>query len=183
MSADNVIDTLQGWLAPPNVIGLNAVLDAAPWFLDGYDWQLDQQLGWGAVGVLHIAHEDETRAAMGPIVGGVPTGMKEYHYDVGIITLFKYVIPALSDQSLVATGYRRALNGLLDGIKVRLRAYRTQTAQGAQLTPEGTVLFVGEGDTHGSPDIVLDRDLPRRDIGVLWSKNLITFHVVEVAQA
>ncbi len=186
MSADNVIDTLTNWLAPPNVVGLNAVYDAAPWFIDGAAWELDSQLGWGAIGCLWIDHDDEVRIAAGGIASdGTPAGIKALHYDMGLLLIFKYVIPALSDQAVAATGYRRALNGLLDGIKVRLRATRgaggpTGGTGGALVTPAGTILSIAEG-RDGSPDITSDRDLPKRDTGILWAKNLIQFHVTEVA--
>ena len=189
MSADNVIDTLQAWLAPPNVIGLNAVFDSAPWFTDGASWELDAQLGWGAIGVLHIDHEHEVRVAAGGVAAdGTPGGLKELHYDVGLLVVFKFVVPTLEDQGIAATGYRRALNGLLDGVKVRLRQDRTAGSAsgpsglgGVPVTPEGSILLVGEGDGHGSPDITIDRDLPKRDVGIVWSNSLIRFHIVEIA--
>ena len=183
MAADDVIYALQSWLAPPAIIGLNAVYDAAPWFTDGADFTLSAELGWGAIGVLDVAHEEETRIAMGGSHGGLKLGL----YQVGILVIFQQVVPQLSDQRAAATSYRRARNGLLKAIKMRLREDRVigtgmglDGVPGIGVTEEGAILQVGEGDGMGSPDIVIDHDLPKRDVGKIWSNSLIRLHVQEV---
>ena len=184
MSADTVIDAIVAWCGPPHIIGLNKLWDAVPWFDGAGNWQIQDQLGWGAVGYIHLAHEDERRIAMGGSRGGI----KQVTNDVAIATQFKFVMPASFDPDTGPSSYRRALNQLLDGIRGRIRADRTLgTAPGLDglggidIDAAGSILQVGEGDGAGGPDIVVDRDLPRRDNQVLWSWNSVGFKVIELA--
>lgn len=179
MSADTVTDAVVAWLGGGHVTGLVQVLDAAPWFLDGHAWDLDSGLGWGAVGVVHLLHEDERRIAM----GGAHGGLKEVVYHIGISTTFKYVIPNGYDTTGTATTYRRALNTLLDGIRTRIRADRTlgTSSGGVEIGGTGSIVQAGEGDGTGNPDITIDRDLPTRDGAYIVSRNLIQFQILEVA--
>jgi hypothetical protein len=186
VSADSVVDAVVNWFSPPAVIGLNKVYDCAPWFQDGSDWDLAGQLGWGATGFVHLAHEAETREAMGGTVGG----LKKVVYDVGLVLLFQYLIPAGVDVNASGTGYRRPLNQLLEGVKTRLREDRTLGAAsgvsglgGVEIAPGGSILAAGEGDGSSGADIVIDRDIPRKDLGKVWSWQLVEFKVIEIVAA
>lgn len=183
MSADTTTDAIVNWFGPPNVVGLNRLWDAAPWFDGAVNWELASELGWGAVGYVHLAHEEERRIAMGGSRGGI----KQVTYDVALALQFKLVIPTDYDPQTTPALYRRSLNTLLDGIRTRLRQDRTLgTAPGVDglggidISSTGSILQVGEGDGLGAPDIVVDRDLPRKDVGILWAWNSVQFKVVEM---
>jgi hypothetical protein len=186
MSADTVTDAIVAWLSPPYVVGLNKVYAGPPWFEGAPAWNLDSELGWGAVGLVHIARESEHRIAM----GGPDGGLKQVDYEIGLFLHFKYVIPENVDPDTEPVGYTRPLNGLLDGIRRRLRADRTLgTAAGlsgmggVEVGPEGAIIQVAEGDGSGGPDIVVNRDIPKRDVGIIWNWSLVEFHVVEIVAA
>ena len=182
MTAQSVTDAVTAWFQPPAVPGLNQVLPGIPWFEDGSMWQLDSELGWGAIGFVHIARESERREAM----GGNVSGIKIVTYSVGLVLLFQYLIGRDEDIQASCTGYVEPLNTLLDGVKNHLRADRTLgTAPGIsglggiEITPGGSIFSAGEGDGSGSPDITIDRDVPRRDVGKIWSWQLVEFTVRE----
>ena len=184
MSSDSVTDALVAWLDAPNVIGLSRVYDEAPWYVEPTSWDLAAQLGWGAVGFIHINHEQEHRVAMGGSQGGI----KQIDYDVGVVLCFQYLIGSTIDPDSGSTGYRRPLNQLLDGVRARLRQDRTiGTAPGVdglggiEIEPGGSILQVGEGDGTSGVDITVTRDLPRRAPGKIWSWQLVEFKVVEFA--
>jgi len=184
MSADTVTDAVVNWFGPPNVVGLNKVWDAAPWFDGAVNFDLASELGWGAVSFVHLSREGERRIAMGGSQGGI----KKVVYDVAIAIQFKFVIPTDYDPQSGPTAYRRALNTLLDGMRTRLRQDRTMgTAPGVDglggidIATTGSILQAGEGDGSGGEDIIVERDLPRKDVGILWSWNSFNFQVVEMA--
>lgn len=179
MSADTVHQAIINWLAPPAVTGLNS-LDAPPWFLDGSAFKLDSTLHWGAMGFVWLDHEAEHRIAM----GGNPGGLKQVTYNAGIKLVMQYMIPRDLDVTRHATDYRTCMNQLTDGIKTRLRQGRTlgTSTGGVDIPAEGAIIMAGEGDGSGSPDIEIDRDLPRKDNDGrrVWSFILVRFMVVEV---
>jgi hypothetical protein len=169
VSADEVVDAVTAWFQPPAVEGLNLVLDAAPWFVDGANFQLDSELGWGAVGFVWVDSQEEQRIAL----GGAHGGLKWVKFQVSLAVIFQMVIPRDADLQAIATGYRRPLNAVLDGVVDRLRQDRT-------LGGAPGVFQAGEGDGTGSDDIMIVRELPKRDVGKVWSMNNIEFTVTQV---
>lgn len=178
-------DAITSWLGPPAVVGLNEVHAGPPYFADGGSWELDSQLGWGAIGFVWLASDRERRLSL-----PWQTGMKAVTYDATIELVFKYVIGPNEDQKTAATAYVRPLNNLLEGVKNRIREdplFGTRPGNtNPVVTSAGLLLQAGQGDVDGGlDDITLDRDYPRRDSGggVLWSWNVIHFNVVEVIRA
>jgi hypothetical protein len=155
------------------------VIEGAPLIMDGAQFRLDSEQGWGAIGFIHLQHQDEHRLAFG--------GQKMVTYEVALMMLFQMVVRPDFDLYASPAAYQDPLDTLLDGAVTLLRSSHTLGTSpgpngvgGITVVPSGTLFQAGEGDLEGqSTDIIIDSDLPRRDVGKVWSWHAIMFRVVE----
>ena len=168
MSAADVRDATLSWFAPPNVMYLNALYKAEPIFASGKDWQLDQGVGFGAMGYLHISDEREIRIGDGGAYGGI----KAITYNVALVSLYRYVV-ANNNPDDGPDAWVDGLDALLENIKARARADRTWGTGDT-----GVIWQAGEGDEGDSADIRITRDLPKRSSTKVESWQVVEFTVI-----
>ena len=166
LGAAGVRQAVQAWFDAPAVQGLNRVYAAMPWWAGGDQWDIGLNGGWGAIGYVHITDEHETRIAY----GGIPGGIKQVTYQVGLVLLFKYQIPTQLPAGADESEYVTYLDALIDGVKNRLRQDPT-LGTGSK----GVVWQAGEGRA----DVVIRRDLPRRKGQAVQSWQVLEVEVVE----
>lgn len=169
MSAATVRSAIATFLQPPAITGLEAVYLDQPWFVTGGAWQLTQNLGWGAIGWVHLDEESETRVTVPAI-----SGSKDVTYRVGLVVLYQYLIPSQLPAGAQEDVWVTYLDQILDNVKARIRSDPTLG------TGQGGAVFQGG---QGQRDITIRRDLPRRDQGKVLSWQVVEFTVDEIVQA
>jgi hypothetical protein len=153
------------FFAPPNVVGLNKVFQAEPRLVQGQDFfaGVAAGTGYGAVGIVHIESERESRRAF----GGATSGKKRIDYEVALIVKYRSDLVATTDINTIG-----AYDALIENIKTRLRSDRT-------LGSPTTIFQAGEGDTLGGPDIEILSDLPKKEGNIVHIWTAIRFKVVQ----
>lgn len=169
MGALEVRRAIKDWFAPPIIAGLQTVYAAQPWIAITTAWELSANSGFGAIAWVHFPHQDETRIAF----DGIPGGMKQITYDVGLVLLYQYLIPANLGAGEDESSWVGPLDQMLTDIKARLREDQTLGTGGADVP--GLVWQAGEDQK----DIAIDQDFPTRDAGKVHSWNALRFQVVE----
>lgn len=147
--------------------GLASVSRDEPWFMNGQMW-LSNGLE-GTASFVHIDHQTETRVAM----GGQGGGKKAVTYDIALVIAYQYLIPADGSAGQLDT-WVDGLDKVLDAIVAKLRADQTLGCGSS-----GPVWSAGEQDM----DIAIQRELPVRDRGKVWSVNYVMFKVTEIVTA
>lgn len=174
MGAKEVRTVIADYFAPPTVTGLGKVFRAMPYWAGGDEWDFDVDNAWAAVGYVHLTQDAETRIGL----GGEEGGQKMIVYTVGLVLLFKWLIPDPMPIELDADMYVGFLDELIDSVKDRVRADRTFGCGVG-----GPIWQAGEGDGENTPDLRVQRDLPRLRAGVIQSWQVVEFTVQEVVFA
>lgn len=120
MSRATVRAAISSWLTGA-VSGINTVYSAFPAVMPGQAFfGSGPGVSSGAVAVVHIQSESETRVAF----GGPTSGKKRVDYIVELHVFFRSITPAglNSDQAVDAAD---ALDTIIDALKARIRADRT----------------------------------------------------------
>lgn len=174
MGAEEIRVAVADYFAPPVVIGLNKVFKAMPYWAGGDEWEFDVDNAWAAVGYVHLTQDAERRIGL----GGAEGGQKMVTYTVGLVLLFKCLIPDPMPIELDADWYVSFLDQLIDDVKDRIRADRTFGCG-----TDGPVWQAAEGDGVNTPDLRVQRDLPRLKGGMVQSWQVVEFTLDEVVFA
>lgn len=168
MSAADVRAAAFNFFAPPNVGYLNTLYKAEPFFAPGKDWQLDQGVGFGAMGYLHITDQAETRIGF----DGEDGGIKAIVYNVALVTQYRYIF-ANNNPDQGPDAWVDGLDALLENIKERGRSDRTWGTGDT-----GVIWQAGEGDLGNSEDFRITQDLPKRSSTGVMSWQVVEFTVI-----
>lgn len=168
-STSLVRQALVNFISTPPIAGLEKVYRGQPTIALGGDWNLADNAGHGAIGWMHIDEESQQRITL-PALGG----NKAIRYQMGLVTLYQYVIP--TDPSVLVAGdeWVVGLDALVDSIKARLMSDPTFG------TGAGGVIFEGGQDPG---DLRIARDLPRLDNGKVWSWQVFEMIVTAIVTA
>jgi hypothetical protein len=147
--------------------GITNMYRDAPWQLLGDDWAQQASGIPGTPAFVHIAKQAETRQTVPAVIGG----QKSVMYDVSVMVLYQYVIPAAPTDKVV---WVDALDDLLDAIVGRIRADPTLG------TGAGGVVWAA-GETENGIEVA--SDLPQTHNGVVLAWNRVDFKVREIVQA
>lgn len=173
MSRADVRQALLEWFSPPAIGGLSTVFQAMPWWASGTTWEFDVVNGWASIGYIHLAEDAEQRIALGGEFGG----MKLINYQVGLVLLFKYLVPDPLPIDSDPSEWVVYLDTLIEETKERIRADRTFGTGGV------IIWQAGGGDGTNTPDIVVQSDIPTLDNGIIQCWQAITFSIQEVITA
>lgn len=147
--------------------GITTLYPDAPWEMLGDNWQNPATGLPGTPAFLHINNSSETRVTIPAVLGG----QKAVTYDVSLVLLYQYWIPAdPADKTSWVTG----LDALIDNVVDRIRA---DPAFGCG--PAGPIWEAGEDDN----DITVSSDLPHTQPGMVMAWNRIDFRVHEFVTA
>jgi hypothetical protein len=168
VSAATVRAAISSFLASPAIPGVTKQYRAMPWYIDGANWNLADNLGSGAVIALHLANDDETRESGGQVIG-----LKDTDYVAFLVVLYQYLIPS-GTQATAYQGdeYIDPLDAVIEAIKDRLHS-------DPSLGNPAVIKTSGQEPR----DLHVERSLPRREPGKLLAWNTIRFSVTEVIQA
>lgn len=168
MSAAAVRRAIQDYLVAANIDGVETVYRAQPWDPIADDgWSLATDLGHGAVVIVHLEQEQESRITV-PAIGG----NKAVDHTVGLIVLYQYLIPDTLPPGVDSDVWVDPLDAILDGIRAAIQASPTLNAP--------AVIFEA-GQAAG--DLSIQRDLPRRLADKVLSWQLIRLTVTEIITA
>jgi hypothetical protein len=170
MGSEAVRAAIVDYFAPPNIAGLRKVYPAMPYWAGGDQWEFAEVDGWACVGFVHLTRSDEQRIGL----GGEHGGQKFVHYDVGLVLLYKWLIPDPIPQGSDATEWTVWIDQIIDAVKDRIRADRTFGCE-----DKGPIWQAGDGSSINSPDISVQRDLPRLTAGKVQSWQVVEFTVTE----
>jgi hypothetical protein len=174
VSAATVRQAFQTFLTEPAITGLQKVFLDEPWFAAGETWNLQTNLGWGAIGWPAITDESEERITLGAATpNGPAAGQKAVVYKVGIVLLFQYLIPSSPTSE---DAYSTHLDGLIEAVKARLRS---DPKAGTQPGLDGVIFEQSQdpGDLH------VARDMPKRTGGKVVAWQLIETTAREIITA
>jgi hypothetical protein len=129
MSRAAIRSAVTAWFAPPAVAGLSTVHRARPKLVPAADFHLGDGNGSGAVAMVHLPNDVETRKA----AGGAHDGEKFNVHDVAVEIEFQSTKPDALD------AYDDH-DAIMDAFVARIRADRT-------LGAPGVVWQAGEGGT------------------------------------
>jgi hypothetical protein len=148
--------------------GITTLYPDAPWEMLGDNWQNPATGLQGTPAFLHINNSSETRVTIPAVLGG----QKAVTYDVSLVLLYQYWIPA---DAPTKSAWVDGLDTLIDSVVDRIRA---DPAFGTG--PQGTIWQAGE-EQH---DIAVHSDLPHTmDGGLVMAWNRIDFRVREIVVA
>ena len=157
MSATTVRAQMQAFLAGGNITGLQRVYLSEPWFVDGGQWDLAANSGWGAIGYVWISDDSEERISLGAVAG-----QKRVTYQTSIVLMFQYLIPSAPTAE---DAWQAPLDEIIDGVKARLRS---DPKAGTGTGLDGVIFEQSQapGDLH------VVRDMPTRTAGkvVCWQR-------------
>jgi len=170
VSAATVRAALKDYFADASIDGLNKVFGAPPYWADGSEWNLADNLGSGAIAAVHLASESETRVTL-----PATTGSKNVVYQVGLMVFYQYLLPSATLTPIEEDAWCGPLDDILDGVKARLRADPNCGMP--------SVIWQAGLDKSGNPNITIQRDLPRRLAGKVLSWNVVEFTVDEIVTA
>lgn len=164
MSSATVRAALTTFFGTPPIAGITKLHSAPPYWADGSEWDLANDLGSGAIAAVHLADDAERRITVPAL-----TGQKIVTYTVGFMIFYQYLLPSASLTPVDPAAWSDPLDAIIDGVKARIRSDPTC----------GIPSVVWEsGQTPGYPKVV--RDLPRRLPGKVLSWNVVEFQVDEV---
>lgn len=146
--------------------GLTSVSRDEPWFMNGQLWVNNGIEGTAAF--VHIDHQSETPVT----VGGLGGSQHSVTYDVALVVAYQYRIP--TDTTGQLDTWVDGLDAVLDAIVLKLRADPTLGCGSA-----GPVWSAGRQDM----DVQIQRELPVRDGGKVWSTTYVMFKVTEIVNA
>ena len=168
MSAATVRSAISTFLASPPIPGVTKQFRAVPWYIDGANWNLADNLGNGAVICLHLADDDETRESGGQVIG-----LKDTNYVAFLVVLYQYLIPSGTQvPQYQGDEYIDPLDAAIEAIKERLHS-----------DPSMGNPAVIKTSGQEPRDLHVERSLPIRRPGKLLAWNTIRFSVTEVIQA
>ncbi len=168
MTDNAVRAALRAFFQTPVIPGLTKIYLDQPTIIQGANWNVQTELGWGAVGFIHLDTSRESRVTLGAAIGG----SKQVNHTVGLVIQFQHLIP-----SAFATGQEEdfwvgPFDSIIDGIKARIRSDPTAG------NPSAIFQF---GQDNG--DIRVTRDLPQDDEGRVIVFAVVEFDVTEIVQA
>lgn len=140
MSRTTMRQALATWLAPPAVGGVNRVYTAFPTAMSGFYGSAPGSSA-GAVLVVHLADESETRIT----IGGPHSGRKRVDYSVELHLYFVSITPTTVDGGDPGEMAADALDTIVGNLKDRIRADR----QAGTGYPNGAVWQWGESNLDG----------------------------------
>lgn len=166
--------------ATGSVPGVLRVYKAMPWFVDGSTWELNTNLGSGAVVFLHLSHRGETRLA-DPSEGVTPTvvGVKQVDYDAFLVVLYQFLIPSAAQTPAVPEdSWVDPLDATVQGLKDLIHKDPTAGTGPVVDGGDGTLRVFEMGQDDG--DLSDDEPIPRRTSGKIWTWPVLKFTVREV---
>lgn len=166
-----------------SVPGVLRVYKAMPWYVDGSTWELNTNLGSGAVIFLHLSHRGETRLA-DPSEGVTPTvvGVKQVDYDAMLVVLYQFLIPSASQSPAVSEdSWVDPLDLTIQGLKDLIHKDPTAGTGPVEDGGDGTRRIFEMGQDDG--DLSDDEPIPRRTPGKIWTWPVLKFTVREVITA
>lgn len=166
MSTASVRAAVAGFIQGASIVGLHKVYPAPPYWADGSEWDLAGSKS-GAIAALHLAHDQEERLSV-PVL----TGVKLVHYRVGLMVFYQYLLPSNTLTAVEESDWAAPLDVIIDGLKDRLRS-----------DPNCGVPADVWQSAQDRPDLVIQRDLPRRLSGKVLSWNVLEFSVYETVTA
>lgn len=143
--------------------GLSQLAKDEPWFQPGQAWVNNGVEG--TAGFIHIDNQSEQTVTLrGP-------GLQEraVTYDVAVVIQYQYRIPV--DTPPTMDSWVDGLDDLLDALVTKIRADPTLGC--------GPVGPVWQGGTENM-DLQIQRNMPVRDGGKVWSVNYVMFKVTEI---
>lgn len=143
--------------------GLAQLAKDEPWFQPGQAWITNGLEGTAAF--VHIDNQSETVVTLrGP-------GLQERAvvYDVALVLQYQYRIPIDAPQTMDT--WVDGLDDLLDAVVERLRADPALGCNG-----QGPIFQAGTQNM----DIQIQRNMPVKDNGKVWSINYVMFKVTEI---
>ena len=166
MSAAAVRAAIAQFLSVPPIQGLGAVYLAEPFFLDGSQFKMAQNNGWGAVGFLWFDSEEETRITLPAL-----TGSKGVKYSAMFVVDYQWL---RQDQTGAAQpdAWISPLDLIVEGLKTRLRADPT-------LGAPATIFEAAQSPN----DLKIRWDVPYLDSGKVRCRVAIDFEVTEIVTA
>lgn len=169
MSDSAVRKAIQAWFATPPIPGVQNVFLDEPWIIQGADWDVQSDSGWGAILAIHLDSSDESRVTLPAL-----TGNKRVDHKVGVLIQYQYLIPSTLPVGVNEDDWVNGLDQIIDAVKNRIR-------QDPNLgTAPGGVVWQAGQDLN---DIRISRDLPKYDRGRVISWNLVEFNVTEILVA
>jgi hypothetical protein len=168
VSDNSVRHQLRDFFQTPAIKGLPKVYLDEPWIIQGANWNVQAELGWGAVGFTHLDTSSDTRITLGAAIGG----QKEVKHTVGFCVQFQYLIPASLPAGVDEDAWVDPFDSIIDGIKNRIRSDPTLGGAGA--------IFQGGQDPN---DIRVTRDLPQEDVGKIIVFAVVEFDCLEIITA
>lgn len=133
-----------------------------PWFLQGQDWNLRANGGWGCIGYVHLDTASETRRAFGGVdVTGAPQGSKMILHTVSLVGMYQFLIPTnKTNVTDAADRWVGPLDAMIDATK---NAIRIDPTLGTAAQGNARAIWQAGQGYNGAPDIRQTRDLPVQD--------------------
>lgn len=169
MSQASIRATLATFFSTAGIPNLPQVYRAKPSIIDGRKFKFDQNSGHAACVYIHFVASSETRMTLPAVQGS-----KHIMYRVAVVVLYQHQIRPGVPGVDSTTDWVDALDGILDGLKARIRSDQTFGTAGR------TTLFQG-GEESG--DIVLQSEDAETSAGVVHSWNALEFSVDEIIQS
>lgn len=169
MSDSAVRQAIQAWFASAAIPGVQTVYLDEPWIVQGADWNVTSESGWGAILAIHLDSSDETRITMPAL-----TGNKRVDHKVGVLIQYQYLIPSQLPSGVMEDDWVNGLDQIIDAVKARIRSDPNMGT-----APGGVIWEAGQSPA----DIRITRDLPKLDPGRIVSWNLVEFDVTEIIVA
>lgn len=168
MTDANVRAALRDFFQTPPLLGLQKVFLDEPWIIQGANWDVQSQSGWGAVAFIHLDTSHESRITLGAAIGG----SKQVDHTVGLVIQYQYLIPAALPDGTDEDAWVGPLDQIIDGVRTRIHSNPN--------AGNPAVVFQFGQDNN---DIRVTRDLPKIDNGKIVVFTLVEFDVTEIIQA
>jgi hypothetical protein len=159
---------LRNFFQTPAIPGMPKVYLDQPTIIQGANWDVQTNLGWGAVGFVHLDASHESRVTLGAAIGG----SKQVNHTVGLVVQYQYIIPPTYPAGVDEDAWVTPFDSIIDGIKARIHSDPTMG--------NSAVIFQGGQDQN---DIRVTRDLPQDDVGRVVVFAVVEFNVTEIIQA
>jgi hypothetical protein len=166
VSSAEVRSAIAAFFQTAEIPGLNKVHPAPPYWADGSEWDLKQQLGSGAIAGVHLVEDSESRITVPAL-----TGQKQVEYLVGLMIFYQWLMPK-SLAPIDESAWSGPLDVIIDGVKARLRS-----------DPNCGVADTVWQSAQEASDVHIIRDIPRSLPGKVLSWNVVEFHVTEIITA
>ncbi|MEC5149148.1 hypothetical protein [Cryobacterium sp. GrIS_2_6] len=168
MSDGAVRVALRNFFQTPAIVGMPKVYLDQPTIIQGANWNVQVNLGWGAVGFVHLDTSHESRVTLGAAIGG----SKQVNHTVGLVVQYQFLVPAAYPDGTDEDAWVTPFDSIIDAIKTRIRSDPTMG--------NSAVIFQGGQDQN---DIRVTRDLPQDDVGRVVVFAVVEFDVTEILQA